>query len=107
MRYAPSRPIAAAVGPDQSLNLGPPSDGLYTVTADYFLAPSVMVEDTDLPTGLPTKFHMLIVYRAMTAYGMYEAAPEVTERGEESYARMLAQLMAVRAPKPSFSGSLA
>lgn len=107
MREAKTRPVAIAIGPDQSLNLGPPPDGEYTVTGDYFVAPSQMVLDADVPLGLPIRFHMLIVYRAMTKYGSYEAAPEVSQRGADEGARMYSQLLSVRAPRLVFGGALA
>ncbi len=106
-RTVQTRPVAIAVGPNQSLNLGPPPNGLYTVTGDYFMAPSEMGADADVPLGLPTRFHMLIVYRTMIKYGGYESAPEVYNRGTEENAGMYAQLQAVRAPRISFGGSLA
>lgn len=102
-----SRPQAFAVGPDQSLCLGPNVNSNYTVTADYFVAPSVMVADTDIPVGLLSRFHMLIVYRTMLKYGGYESAPEVYERGKKEGDGMYAQLMSVRAPRMTFGGALA
>jgi hypothetical protein len=102
-----SRPQAFAVGPDQSLCLGPNVNGNYTVTGDYFVAPSVMVADTDVPIGLPSRFHMLIVYRVMMKCGGYESAQELYARGSEENAGMYAQLMAVRAPRMSFGSALA
>ena len=60
-----------------------------------------------MPLGLPVRFHMLIVYRAMMKYGGYEAASEVMERGATENARMYAQLLSVRAPRMSFGGALA
>ena len=107
MRNVQTRPVVVAVGPDQSLNLGPPPNGNYTITADYFVAPSVMAADTDIPVGLPTRFHLLIVYYAMMKYAGYESAPEVMQRGASESARMNAQLMAVRAPHMSFGSALA
>ena len=107
MRTVKTRPVTIAVGPDQSLNLGPPPNDQYTIAGDYFVAPSQMVADTDIPIGLPTRFHMLIVYRCMQKYGQYEAAPEVYQRGQEENAGMYAQLQAVRAPKVTWSGALA
>ena len=107
MRNVKTRPIAIAVGPDQSLNIGPPSDGTYTVTGDYFVAPSVMVNDTDLPTGLPTRFHLIIVYMTMQKYSLYESAPEVMQRGTLEFDKMYAQLQAVRAPTIKMGGALA
>jgi hypothetical protein len=106
-RRVKTRPVVIAVGPDQSLNLGPPPNGNYTITGDYFVAPSEMVADTDIPLGLPTRFHMLIVYRAMMKYAGYESAPEVYQRGSEENAGMYAQLQAVRAPSIQFGGALA
>lgn len=106
MRNVQTRPVAVAVGPDESLNFGPPSNGLYTITADYWLAPSVMTNDTDVPTGLPLRFHMLPVYKTMIKYGGYESAPEVYTRGTSEYNRMFAQLEALRLPPIAFGGGL-
>lgn len=106
MRQVQTRPVAVAVGPDQSVNLGPPSNGLYTVTADYWVPPSVMANDGDTPTGLPLRFHMLIVYKAMMKYAGYESAVEVYQRGSAEYNLMFAQLEAVRLPRISFAGAL-
>jgi hypothetical protein len=107
MRSVQTRPVVVAVGPDQSLNLGPPPNGNYTVTADFFMLAPVLALDADIPLGLPTNYHMLCVYRAMMKYAGYESAPEVYARGSEENAGMYAQLMAVRAPKMSFGGPLA
>lgn len=106
-RNVQTRPVAVAFGPDQSVCLGPPPNGLYTITGDYFVAPTEMVADTDVPTGLPVRFHMLIVYRVMMKYAGYESAPEVYERGSQENDGMYAQLQAVRAPRVSFGGALA
>lgn len=106
-RNVQTRPWVCAVGPNQSLNLGPPPNANYTITADYFMAPSVMEVDADTPTGLPVRFNMLIVYFAMKKYAGYEAATEVYTRASEEAAPMYAQLQAVRAPKISWSGALA
>ncbi len=106
MRTVQTRPVAIAVGPDQSVNLGPPPNALYTVTADYWVAPSVMAADGDTPTGLPLRYHMLIVYRAMQKYGYYESASEVLQRANTEYNLMFAQLEAARLPQISFAGAL-
>lgn len=107
MRRVRTRPYVIAVGPDQSLCLGPPPNGNYTITGDYWVAPTEMVDDTDIPVGLPIRFHMLIVYRVMMKYAGYESAPEVYQRGSQENAGMYAQLMAARAPRISFAGALA
>lgn len=106
-RLVRTRPIAIAVGPDRSLCLGPFPNGDYTITGDYYVAPSDMVSDTDVPIGLPLEFHMLIVYGAMIKYGQYESAQEVYSRGQEEFAGMYARLQLLRAPLVHFGGALA
>lgn len=107
LRQVQTRPVAVAVGPNKSVCLGPPSNGLYTVTADYFVAPRIMTTDTDVPTGLPSQFHTLIVWNAMLDYSGYEAAPEVMDRAEKRRTTMLAQLEGTNMPAMEFAGALA
>jgi hypothetical protein len=106
-RTVQTRPVVIAVGPDNSLCLGPPPDGLYTVTGDYYRAPADMAADTDTPTGLPPQFHLLIVYMAMQKYAGYESAPETMTRGAREAATTMAQLMSLRAPRLTYGGALA
>lgn len=105
-RTVKTRPISVAIAPDNSLCMGPPSNGNYTTTADYFIAPTTMSADTDTPTGLPNQFHMAICYLAMTYYAGYEAAPEVMQRGQYGYEKLMAELEAMRLPQISFAGAL-
>lgn len=107
MRQVQTRPVAVAFGPDESICLGPPSNGLYTITGDYFIAPSVMVNDTDVPALLPAKYHDIIIWRGMMMYAGYESAPEVYQRGAQEYAQDIAELEALKIPRISFAGALA
>lgn len=106
-RNVQTRPMAVAVGPDQSLNLGPFPNSLYTVTADYFTAPAVMALDTDIPVGLAARFQMAIVYAAMIKYGEYESAEEVVSRGTREFNRLYNQLLGARGNKMRMGGALA
>jgi hypothetical protein len=103
-RNVQTRPVTVAIGPDQSVCLGPPPNALYTVTADYFTGPTVMTLDTDLPTGLPAGYHMMLVYSAMMMYAGYEDAPEVNQRGMAGYNLILKQIEAIRAPRIVWDG---
>jgi hypothetical protein len=107
MRSVETRPTTVAIGPDQSVCLAPPPNALYTVTADYFTGPSALAADTDTPTGLPTRFHMLLVYGAMAKYGQYESAPEVYTRGTTDGMRMRKQLEVLRLPIMTSGAALA
>ena len=107
MRTVKTRPVVVAIGPDKSVCIGPPSNGLYTVTADYFTAPAAMAADTDTPTGLPAQFHMAIVYAAMMLYAGYESAQEVYNKGAAGYGSLLRELEAHYLPEVHFAGALA
>jgi hypothetical protein len=106
MRAVQTRPYVIAAAPDQSLCVGPPPNGLYSITGDYWMAPALMVNDTDVPVGLPTRWHMLVVYAAMKKYGYYEAAADVLERAQAEWDTMFRQLEARRLPAMGFGGSL-
>lgn len=101
-----ARPTEIAIGPDKSINLGPVPAAGYTMTADYFTAPTAMTVDTDTPV-LPTQFHMAIVYKAMMSYGGYESAPEVYQRGELEFKKLMDRMTADRLPMVDFAGALA
>lgn len=106
LRTVQTRPVVVAIGPNNSVCLGPPPTALYTITADYFVAPSAMSGNTDTPTGLPAQFHYILVYKAMQYYASYESAPEVMNAGEAGYEEMLGQLENLRLPQMSFAGAL-
>jgi hypothetical protein len=91
-RTSLAQPLQFAVSPKKNLLLGSPPDQVYHVVGEYYTLPTEMAADTDEPTGLPARFHMAIVYRAMIDYGMYEAAPEVVQRGQAGWEMMLKKI---------------
>lgn len=107
MRAVQTRPVAVAIGPDKSVCLGPPTAVGYTITGDYFTAPTAMATDTDSPTGLPAQFHMAIVYKAMMKYATYESAPEVMTGGQNGYNPLFNELEARYAPEVTTAPALA
>lgn len=106
MREQNTRPVAIAFGPDESICVGPPSNGNYTIYGDYFSAPTQMALDSDVPTNLPVQQHMIIVYKAMQKYAYYESAPEVKARADAGYAELLGQLEALKLPEMAVVGFL-
>lgn len=106
-RYTYGRPISISVNPsDRALLLGPAPDQVYTMLGQYFSTVQTLTSDADIPE-MPTRFHMAIVYRAMIHYGMYEAAPEVVQRGENLYNELLLRLEADQLPAVATAGPLA
>lgn len=89
MQTVTTRPVAIAVAPDNAICVGPFPTATYTLTGDYYRAPTLMSGDDDTPTNLPVQYQMAIVWRAMRdAYGQYEAAPEVMARATANYRRI-------------------
>lgn len=102
-----TRPVAIAVGPNNSICVGPYPTGAYTLTGDYIRAPAVMALDADTPTDLPLQFQIAIVWRAMWYYGMYDNAPEVVARADRSYRQTVRQLANLRVPMITAGRTLA
>jgi hypothetical protein len=105
LRNTTTRPLQMTIAPDKSVCLGPPPIAGYTITGDYFTAPYEMSADADIPS-LPTQFHMAIIYRAMMAYGAYESAPEVYQRGELEFGKLMRRMTADRVPESTWGGAL-
>jgi len=83
MRTNYSRPVQVSVTPEKHLALGMTPDQPYVITGEYFSSPVVLSADTDTP-AIPTRFHMLLVYDAMSAYAAFESAPEVDTRAQKA-----------------------
>lgn len=106
LRYTTTRPVQMSISPEKSICLGPTPNGDYTISGDYYLAPSLMSADADVP-ALPAQYHMAIVYRAMMSYGAYESAPEVYQRGELEFGKLMRRMTADRLPETTWAGALA
>lgn len=90
---------------NKAISLAPLVDGIYRVYGSYQKGPVAMTADADIP-GLPTRFHMLIVYRAMMLYAAYEAAPEVQQEAVGNYKSMLSRLKRDQLPAFTIGGPL-
>lgn len=102
-----TKPVAIAFGPDKSICLGPTSNGTFNVYGDYFVAPTLMSADTDVPFGIPPQYHILIVWKALLDYGGYEAAAEVIAKADLHWTTMSRQLLRNNSPRITSAGALA
>lgn len=93
-RELQGRPMVFAVQPNtKALMFGPLPDDTYTVVGEYQARPTPLVNDSDVPDlGTSSALELIIVYKAMQSYGLYEAAPEVIQRGQAEYQKLLNQL---------------
>lgn len=92
-RTTTSRPTVITVLPNNSLGLGLPPTGDYTVFGDYYTAPIRMEADEDIPELPIQHSYMLIVYEAMLSYGYSEVASEVLARAEKKRRELMTALV--------------
>lgn len=101
-----TRPQEFTINPaDHAIKLGPTPDLAYTVTAEYYKTPTILAADSDTP-ALPSRFHMIIVWYALTFYGSFESAPESYSRAKRQYDRMLVRLEIDQLPALEMSAPL-
>jgi hypothetical protein len=88
------RPVVWTERPeDHAILLAPIPDDDYTVTGRYVKAASELSGDSDTP-GMPSEYHMAIVYKVMMIYGAADGAAEVRLEGEQELKKIMAQLEA-------------
>lgn len=120
MRAVRTQPIVLTITPSKSLAFGPVAANGYTVVGDYFVCSQPMVNDSDtlssvlVAAGAPAiqgemvnKFNMAIIGKAMMSYASYESAPEIYNKGEEWFNRLIRQLASTRLPECVPGGPLA
>lgn len=106
-RELQGRPLVFAVEPNRkALMFGPLPDDSYTVVGEYQRVPRPLTSDSDVPDLQPHQ-HMIIVYKAMEYYGLYESAGEVITRAKMQYAALLAQLEREQLPAVYLGNPLA
>lgn len=97
-RTQEGNPRYIAQKPDTSLILFPTPDAAYTINGEYFKRAQVMSVDADEPL-IPTKFHMIIVWRALMYYAGFTSAPDLYEIGQREYKNMLFKLESSQLPR--------
>ncbi len=74
-------PAVIAVDVDDNLRLGPTPDDIYTVSGDYWKSNQALAADADVPE-MPSDYHMMIVWRAITKYAYNTVSHEVLARAK-------------------------
>ena len=101
-----ARPAHVAVGPDLKFYLGPKPDAVYTVGGTFQLGPQILAADGDEPE-MPSRFHNLICYEAMSKYGGSRVAPEAMLRAAGEGGRLRSALELDQLPKMGYGEPLA
>lgn len=84
-------PLVFTVKPDQSLQVWPIPNDVYTVRGEYFKRAQTMTANSDEPI-IPAQFQDVIVWRALMLYGAFAAADEKYTHGQNEYKQILARL---------------
>jgi hypothetical protein len=100
-------PLELAIGPDESVLLGPAPIAGLTVTLDFYRSAEVLVQDADIPSLPSGHDPMIIIHKAKMYYGAYWGAREVYASGDAEYRTLLRRLTNDQRPTPRLAGALA
>jgi hypothetical protein len=104
-RTIEGNPRYIAQKPDTSLIVFPTPDAAYTINGEYFKRAQAMTVDSSEPL-IPTKFHMIIVWRALMYYAGHISAPDLYEVGQREYKNILFKLESSQLPRIRLAGPL-
>lgn len=85
------KPSFVVIKPDLSLILESPPDGVYRLSADYWMRPAKMVDETDT-SPIPEEYERIIVARAKIYYAEFDAAGEILSGASVEYDDLLDKL---------------
>lgn len=60
-------------------------DSNHFIEFEFRVEPQVLVDDGDVPRGLPERFHEVILYRAMTFYSLFDESEPAQLRAHKLY----------------------
>jgi hypothetical protein len=100
------QPVHVSMDPTMAFVLGPKPNAVYVVGGDYALGPQILAANGDTPE-MPSRFHALIVYEAMSKYGGSRVAPEAMLRAVAEGGRLRAALELNQLPAMSYGAPLA
>lgn len=103
MRALQAKPVLFTVDPQKNLWLGATPNGTYVVPYEFYRTPQELSADADTPL-CPAKFHDLIAFRALRAYGIFMSAPEVIGRADEAIDKIYPELANDQLP-PMMTGN--
>ena len=100
------QPTHVSEDPTGAFVLGPAPDAVYVVSGDYQIGAQILAANEDVPE-MPTDFHDLIVYEAMSKYGGKSIAPEAMLRAVHEGGRIRAALELEQLPALGYAEPLA
>jgi hypothetical protein len=90
-RTQSGRPTVVTVRPNNTLTLWPIPDAVYTANGEYYKSAQVMSANISVPV-IPSRFQMIIVWKALMHYGAYAGADEKYAHGNNEFKRILSMM---------------
>lgn len=91
------RPTEYAIAPDRTFRLGPKPDIAYRVRGEYRKSIQVLAADADEPE-MPSRFHDLIVWRAMMLMANHDESDPIYIRAMREYGPLMLDLQRDQLP---------
>lgn len=90
--------------PNKRIRFNKALDGA-VVNYEAYRKPRYFQEGIEAPS-MPERFHMIIVWRALLDYAIFDEAPELTQKGRLHYEQLLAELNQDQLPEFQVTGPL-
>ena len=94
-----TRPTIVTMSPDKIITFNTLPDKAYNVTLPYIKAPQQFASTSDEPTGLDEDLHMIIVWKTLEAYALFDQSPDVMARYQSHYPPMFTRMRELYLPK--------
>lgn len=94
-----STPVAWSVDEGNKFLVGPKPSVAYMLRKDYWMEPSELLADANEP-DMPTRFHLILMWRALMGVAESDAKPELFSRAQTNYAILHDRLLADQARRP-------
>jgi hypothetical protein len=94
-----TRPTAVTLLDDESIQFNAIPDKVYSVTLPYWKTPQEFTDAGDTPTGLADELHMIIAYKVLEEYALFDQSPDVMARYQSKYPPMFTRMSERYLPK--------
>lgn len=111
MRTTQGRPVLFSIDQSKNLLIGPLPDVEYTVLGQFYRKAAGFAADADTPQSTSPSydddFDILIVWKALESYAIYESAQEVLTRALRESTRLMSRLENDQLPTMTYGPPLA
>lgn len=94
----PSYPFYYSVDEKGLMTVFPSCNEVVVIDGDYYVKPSPLVENTDIPR-LPEEHHLALVWMGLMSAAGYDEAGNTWQRGSDRFGKMLDDLNTTQLPK--------